>query len=108
MQLNVQQLVLLALLSGALHWFIARSTITQFFWSQTSGWLDKLLRCAACSCFWIGLCLALVVQPAVQWWSPPGEVLATGLLTMITGPWAEALLLAALDATKIDVDGSAN
>ncbi len=47
------QLFLLGLLSAAIHWLVARSEIARPLWSRAHGWLDKLLRCPACSGFWL-------------------------------------------------------
>ena len=56
------QLFLLGLFSAAIHWLVARAEITRPLWSRAHGSFDKLLRCAACSGFWIGGLLVLLAS----------------------------------------------
>ena len=92
MHLNPEHLVLLALLAGPLHWIIARSAIAKPFWSRATGYADKLLRCAGCSGFWLGLGLsALGVRPV----GGPAvvEYLAAAVLGALVTPVIEGVLL---------------
>jgi hypothetical protein len=99
MRLVVDQLLLLGLLTTGLHWLIARAEISRFFWSRTTGILDKLLRCPACSGFWLGLGLSPWIHPVGVGWGPS---LCTGLLALVLTPLGEALLLKALEVTVIE------
>lgn len=75
-------LLLLGLLCAALHWLIARSTIAKPFWSRTTGKLDELLRCPACSGFWLGLGLWLLgIRP-----------LGNGIVSCLLSPTLGAIL----------------
>src|SRR3990167_9222418 len=92
MRLNLEHLVLLALLAGPLHWIVARSSITKPFWSRASGLADSLLRCAACSGVWIGLGFsALGVRPVTG--PLVVEHLAAAVLGALLTPVVEAVLL---------------
>ena len=92
MHLNLEHLVLLALLTAPLHWIIARSSIAKPFWSRATGLADKLLRCAGCSGFWIGLGLsALGVRPVDGPWL--FEHIAAGALGALLTPVVEGVLL---------------
>lgn len=94
--------VLLAILSAALHWLIARATITKPLWSRARGVLDKLLRCPACSGFWIGLWLGVVGFRPVTSSVPVADVMAAGFLAMWLTPVAEAVMLWGLDQSSIE------
>lgn len=94
----------LSILAGTLHWLVARAKITKrFFWDAI--WLperlDSLLRCPACSGFWLGFGLGwLGCRPLVTGhaWV---DVLAAGVVGMYGTPIAETVLLWALDRSKI-------
>jgi hypothetical protein len=99
--LDVRQLVLLGLLSAAVHWLVARAEITRFFWSRAPRVVDKLLRCPSCAGFWIGLGLgALGVRPVAA--PPLTAVLASGVLAIVATPLVEVALLWALQRTAIE------
>lgn len=92
MHLNLEHLVLLALLAGPFHWLIARSSITRPFWSRATGLADKLLRCSACSGVWIGLGFsALGGRPVGGHWL--FEHIAAGVLGALVTPVVEGVLL---------------
>ncbi len=97
-------LATLAVLSAAVHWLVGRAEITKPVWDAI--WLParigNLLRCPACSGFWIGLGLGGVgVRPIVTgyWWV---DVLAAGITAMYTTPVAEAVMLWGLERSRID------
>ena len=96
-------LTTLTILTGTLHWLMARAEITKWFWGSIlmPKFLDSLLRCPACSGFWLGLGLgSLGVRPLVTGhaWI---DVLAAGTAGLYGTPIAEAVLLWALDRSKI-------
>ena len=95
-------LLKLVLLSTALHWLLARADITRPFWSRAArwSWLDALLRCPACSGFWLGLALWLY---GVR----PGNVLETALYSLLLTPVMEAVLIWGLQGSAIDAGPSA-
>jgi hypothetical protein len=95
--------VFLAIFCATVHWLVARAKITMWFWDAM--WLpdsiNRLLTCAACSGFWIGLGFgALGVRPLVtgHWWL---DVIAAGTAAMYATPVAEAVMLWGLDRSKI-------
>jgi hypothetical protein len=93
----------LAILASALHWLAARATITKHFWGALwlPGWLDSLLKCPACSGFWLGLGLGTTgIRPLVTGhaWI---DVVVAGLAAMWGVPVAEAVMLWGLDRSKI-------
>lgn len=106
-------ILLLAVLSAALHWLVARAEITRPLWSRARGWLAKLLACPACSGFWIGCGLTIVgIQAAAPFaLGRPGDatfaiatILANGLLAMFLTPVFEAILLWGLAVSGIEAD----
>jgi hypothetical protein len=93
----------LAILASALHWLFARATITRGFWGAIwlPAQLDSLLKCPACSGFWIGLSLgAADFRPLVtgHWWV---DVPVAGICAMWGVPVAEGVMLWGLDRSKI-------
>jgi hypothetical protein len=93
----------LAILAAALHWLVARASITKPVWDAI--WLperiDSLLKCPACSGFWIGLGLGVAgIRPMAtgHTWV---DVLVSGALAMYGTPVAEAVMLWGLDRSKI-------
>lgn len=111
MRFDVNQLVLLGILSASIHWIVARASITERFWSlrwwPERGWLSipksffaDLLACAACCGFWIGLGLGLAgVRPVGSGWL---SVLGSGLAGVLVTPVFEGALLWGLEKTHID------
>jgi hypothetical protein len=99
--MKLDALLLLGLLSAAIHWIVARSKIMQWFWAspRLPVFVRELLECPACSGFWIGLGLGLAgVLPAG---SGLLGVLYSGLLGVLVTPVVEGVLLWGLSATKI-------
>jgi hypothetical protein len=93
----------LAILASALHWLVARAEITKPVWDAI--WLperlDALLKCPACSGFWLGLWLgAAGLRPLVtgHWWI---DVVAAGVAGVWGVPVAEGVMLWGLDRSKI-------
>lgn len=98
----MRNLVVLGLLTASTHWLVARSEIARPLWSRTRGWLGRLLACAGCSGWWLGLGYgALGLRPVSHGWR--GIVLA-GVLGTILTPIFEALLLWGLRETAISVE----
>ncbi len=107
MTLDLHQLFLLGMVSATLHWLVARSLIFKPLWSRAGGWLDSLLRCPACSGFWLGLGLgALRVRPVivhdVNWrWQLGMSIFVAGLCGLFLTPVFEAALLWGLDRAAV-------
>lgn len=101
MTLDLHQLLLLGLLSTSMHWLVARSSIAQPLWSRARGLLGELLRCPACSGWWLGLVLGVVgVRPVVAHhrWT---EVVLAGLLAVVVTPVVEAVLVLGLQHSAV-------
>lgn len=56
----------LPLLTTALYHLLARATVTEWLWSKYPPALDRFLSCAACSGFWYGFFLALLLIPGAD------------------------------------------
>ena len=98
----MRDLLVLGLLTASTHWLVARSEIARPLWSRTRGWLERLLSCAGCSGWWLGLGYgALGLRPVSHGWR--GIVLA-GVLGTILTPIFEAILLWGLHETAIGVE----
>jgi hypothetical protein len=96
------QLLVLGLMTAALHWLIARSAISKPLWSRARGWRDGLLRCPACSGWWLGLGLGVAgVRPLVIH-DRVASTLASAVLGTILTPIFEAVLLWGLEVSAID------
>lgn len=105
-KLNVQHLLFLGILTTAVHWLIARSSIMSWLWSRARGTAAKLLACPACSGWWLGLGASLLGFNPVIWtdtgWIPAlGSFLTTGLLAMFLTPVFEGLLIWGLETSHI-------
>ncbi len=101
MKLVVADLFLVGILSAAIHWLIARSYVFEWFWGRTRGFLEKLLACAACSGFWIGIALGLGgIRPiiGVDWWA---QVAGAGFLALYLTPVFEGVLVWGLNASAL-------
>ncbi len=66
-------LVLFALLCTSVYYLLARAEITRWFWQPLDGvrGIGALLRCPACSGFWLGLGASFVVpvtDHVDHWW----------------------------------------
>lgn len=97
---DLPQLIVFGLLTASMHWLIARSEIARPLWSRASGWFDELLRCPACSGFWLGLGSHLAGL------HPIGGGFAANLLTGVLGtiltPVFESVLLWGLANSAIE------
>ena len=101
--------ILYALVSTALYYIIGRAGITRPIWSRYPKWLDKLVSCAACSGFWIGLGVGAAGAWAGRpYFDIPGRsplaVLVAGLVAMVTTPVLYWLLETAVIATLLQPD----
>jgi hypothetical protein len=101
MILDVGQLVLLGILSGTIHWLVARSGIARPFWSRATGWANNLLRCAGCCGWWIGLGLGSWGLTPLRTGSWIGDVIAAGILSTFVTPLGETILLWGRDGSAI-------
>lgn len=72
----------------------------QWFWGRLKGGPAALLACPACSGFWIGLTLAVVLRPATSGtlWL---DVLVNGFAGLYLTPVAEGVLLWGLATSEI-------
>lgn len=59
----MQTALLYALLCAAAYYLLSRAKITRWAWSRYPEWLDKLMMCASCTGFWLGLGCG-----AFGWW----------------------------------------
>lgn len=103
MRLNVADLFLVGILGAAIHWLVARSYVFEFLWGRARGFLEKLLACAACSGFWIGVALGLAgIRPLVgiAWW---GEIIGAGMLAVYLTPVFEGVLVWGLEASAVTI-----
>jgi hypothetical protein len=91
--LHLQHLLVLGIASSTLHWLAARSEIARPLWSRAAGWFDKLLRCPACSGFWLGLLLSAAGVAPFEGLGWAGDVVATAVASTWLTPVFEALLL---------------
>lgn len=100
MTIDFTQLLVFGILCATLHWFIARSQVMRWFWSRQRGRVDSLLRCPACSGWWLGLGLwCLGVHPLTgHWWA----AVLTGALGMWLTPVVESVLLWSLAASAVE------
>ena len=56
------KLIAFSLICAACYYLLARAEVTRMFWGALDGTLlGKMLRCPACTGFWIGLCLSHVI-----------------------------------------------
>ena len=103
--LEIQLLVMLGLLTAGLHWLIARSYVMKWFWGRLSpgGFLDKLVRCPACSGFWLGLlCWSGGIRPlGTIVTMAPIDACATGVLAMAITPIFEGAILWGLAVSAV-------
>ena len=99
---SLQQFALLGVLSAAVHWLLARSDVMGWFWSRVTGRLDQLLRCPACSGFWIGLGLGAAGLRPVTTGYDFVDALTSGLLALYATPVAEGVLIWGLAASEVE------
>lgn len=103
MTLDLQQLVLLGILSSSTHWLVARSSIAKPLWSRAKGSLAELLACPSCSGFWIGWALGLIgVRPTHV--GVVADLFFASLLAVFLTPVFEAVLLWGLHTSAIEVE----
>ncbi len=94
-------LVLLGLLTSSLHWLGARAQVSQPLWSRARGGWARLLACAGCSGFWLGLVLGIGgLQPCVTRWAA-GNIVASAVLAVFLTPVFEGVLLWGLSASAL-------
>ncbi len=109
--LDVHQLVLLGLLSTAVHWIVGRSKVGRPLWSRAGGWFGALLACPACSGWWIGLGLGMAGLKPVGGLPHIGYDVATiivaGLLAVVITPVFEGIMLWGLERSAIPEEPAA-
>jgi hypothetical protein len=100
---NWSAFLTLGILSATIHWSIARAKLTEWIWNAI--WLpealDELLRCPACSGFWIGLGLGLAGLCPLStghWWL---DIATAGFAGVFATPIAEGMLLWGLEHSRI-------
>lgn len=99
---NLDQLVILGILTSATHWLFARSAVLKPLWSRARGWLDQLLRCPSCSGFWLGLGFGLLgIDPIVSGLRFV-DVYLTGMLAVFLTPVFEAVMLWGLSVSGLE------
>lgn len=98
--LDLEQLTIFGLLLASIHWLVARAEITRWFWSRVPGPIDALLRCPACSGFWLGAGLSPIVHPISGSAWPQHLVLSCLLGTFVT-PVFEAVMLWGLERSAV-------
>ena len=98
----MKSLIVLGLLTASTHWLVARSEIAKPFWSRAEGQMAKLLACAGCSGWWLGLAYGILGIRPVS--SGVFGVFASGVLGTILTPIFEAVLLWGLRETAIEPD----
>lgn len=100
--IDLSQLLVLGLLSASIHWLIARAHITELFWANAHGWLGRLLRCPACTGWWLGLLLGLAgLRPFTLHYAWTAIVFSGVLATILT-PVFEGVMLWGLEVSAID------
>lgn len=101
--MDLGQFALLGVTSASLHWLLARSKIAQPLWSRARGWLDALLRCPACSGFWLGLGLgAGGIRPMEFGHGPTLDIAGAGILAVFACPVAEGILIWGLKMSTVE------
>lgn len=102
MTIDLSKLFVLGLLSASIHWIIARSMIAKPLWSRTRGFFDELLRCPACSGWWLGSGLGIAgLHPLEFHDDRVASVMATAVLATILTPVFESVLLWGLQRSAI-------
>lgn len=104
MTFDLEQASLLGILSAALHWLVARSRIAKPIWSRAKGLTNDLLRCPACSGFWLGLGLGAVGIAPMTTGIYPLDVGSAGVLAMFLTPVAEGVMVWGLAMSAVEED----
>ncbi len=99
--IDLRQLFVLGLLTASIHWLVARSHVGEVIWGHARGWFDELLRCPACSGWWLGLLLGLAgIRPLTLHWSWT-SIVFSGLFGVILTPVFESCLLWGLSRSAL-------
>lgn len=102
MTVKLDDLLVLGILSAAIHWLIGRSEIAKPLWSRATGFWSRLLSCPACSGWWIGLGLgAAGLRPWLTGWVVL-DIVDSAVMAMWLTPVFEAILLWGLDGSRIE------
>jgi len=103
MSFNWSTLATLGVLTATLHWLAARAKITKRFWD--AAWLpasvDGLLRCPACSGFWLGLGVGLWGVRPLRTGAAWLDVLTAGVCGIFMTPLFEGIILWGLDRSSL-------
>ncbi len=97
------QIILLGIFSASIHWLVARSEIAAPIWSRARGIVDKLLRCPACSGFWIGGILTFAGVHPLAGLTDWRDVAAGTICGLYLTPVFEAVLLWGLERAAIEM-----
>lgn len=109
MTVDLPQLVVLGLLTASTHWLVARSEIARPLWSRARGWFGALLRCPACSGWWLGVWLGIIgLRPVMTARFPATGIVLGGILAAILTPIFESVLLWGLANSAIEEDEPSN
>lgn len=91
-------IVFVALLTAGLYYLGSRALITSWLWSRYPKRFARFMDCAACTGFWYGLGVTLVLGASVPFdvptWSAP---IIVGLCSMVWTPLVAALMQIALE-----------
>lgn len=104
-------LLVYSLLTSALYYLLARAEISRFLWSRYPAKLDHFMTCAACSGFWYGVLVSVVLGHFGGFHFPelPDDGytahVIVGLCSIVWTPVVSWLHLAALD--RLGSTGSA-
>lgn len=101
MTIDLSKLFVLGLLTASIHWIIARSWVAKPLWCRARGFFDELLRCPACSGWWLGIGFGIAGLRPVWFHDRVASVMATALLATILTPVFEAALLWGLRRSAI-------
>lgn len=101
MTIDLSKLFILGLLTASTHWIIARSAVARPFWSRTRGFFDELIRCPACSGFWLGVLFGIAGLRPFAFHDRVTSVMATAILATILTPVFESALLWGLSRSAI-------
>ena len=108
MHINWNLFATLIIVATGIHWLLARSQVFSWFWRLhwvPKGFLretfDSLLRCPACSGWWIGFGLGLGGHQPIRTGHPVVDVALAGLACLVGLPIGEALLVTALHYTHV-------
>lgn len=91
-------ILFIVLITTALYYLGSRALITSWLWSRYPQRLARFMDCAACTGFWYGLGVTLVLGSSVPFDVPTwGVPIIVGLCSMVWTPLVAALMQIALE-----------